>query len=373
MSDDLKKRLARFAAEKVRTRPDLLISEAFPFDIWEGLGKEGLMGLAIDPAYGGLGLSFAELSKATEDFAAAAGCPGMVMSWLGHNLMGRMLVQNIGTEAQKDEWLPRVASGAVTACVAISEPGAGAHPKHLTTSATRDGEDYLISGEKAFVTNGPIAGLLTLLAITDEKDGRKEFTAFLVPGDSDGITVRPMDKPKIDFLKPSPHGLISFDNVRVPEGNILGPLGDGFDVVSKRVRSVEDAVGLGGTAGNLRAQLTLLGEGLTEAEREDPEILEFFGAMLPRLAGLSTLAHQAALAIDEGRPPTVGGAAGALMGEAQRAIGALLDEKQLSTTEHFQRFHRDMSKSGNIARTARKLMAQKAGKAWLDDVRAQAD
>lgn len=191
--------LKTFGDERIATRPELLKSEDFPFDLWKELGAQGLMGLCIDPEFGGLGLDFVALSKATEAFAAHAACPGFVTSWLGHSLMGRLLIQNIGTGAQREEWLPRIASGEVTACVAISEPGAGAHPKFLKSNATLVENSWRINAEKAFVTNGPIAGLFVLLAITGEKDGRKEFSAFLVPGGSDGITIRPMDKPKIDF------------------------------------------------------------------------------------------------------------------------------------------------------------------------------
>lgn len=290
------------------------------------------------------------------------------MSWLGHNLMGRLLVQNIGTEEQKQTWLPRIASGEVTVAVAISEPKAGAHPKLLSMTANLKDGAYVINGEKAFVTNGPIAGLFVVLAITGVQDGRKEFSAFLVPGGSDGISIRPMDEPKIDFLKPSPHGRIKFEDVSVPAANLLGPLGDGFDVVSKRVRHVEDAIGLGSTAGNLEAQLHLLATCLSDEEKEDPDVLEFFGTMIPRQTGISVLAEEAARAIVEGRPPSAGGAAGVLMGEAQKAIAQLLSDKDIKTSEHFDRFNRDIAKSGGIARTARKLQAQKNGAAWLAGV-----
>lgn len=363
---DLAERLGAFASSRIAPRPELLKSDDFPFDLWEKLGDQKLMGLCIDPAYGGLGLDFIALSEATEVFAAHAACPGLVTSWLGHNLMGRLLVQNIGTEAQKEEWLPGIASGKTTVCVAISEPGAGAHPKFLKSTATLEGDQWIINAEKAFVTNGPIAGLFVLLAITGEKDGRKEFSAFLVPGGLDGISIRPMENPKIDFLKPSPHGLITFKSVAIPKDNILGPIGEGFEVVSRRVRHIEDAVGLGAMAGNLTAQLRLLAACLSPADRVDEDILEFFGQMIPRQKGLSMLAQSGAEDAAEDRGARAGGAAGALMAEAQRAIVGLVEAKGIKTSEHFDLFTRDMSKSGNIARTARQIQARKNGAAWLE-------
>lgn len=369
MDQPLLESLAAFAQSHIAVRPELMSTDAFPFEIWKAMGDAGFMGLAIDPAYGGKGQSFADLSKAAERFAANADCPGLVMSWLGHNLMGRLLVEAIGTADQKAEWLPTIASGEVTVAVAISEPGAGAHPKHLSARADLVDDHYEIMGEKAFVTNGPIAGLFVVLAITGEAEGRKEFTAFLVPGNAPGISIRPMENPTIDFLKPCPHGLISFDHVRVPADNHLGPIGEGFDVVSKRVRSVEDAVGLGASAGNIEAWLRLLARSLSDEDAGADETLAFFGDMLPRLEGLQTLAAEAASAVDEGRRPSVGGAAGALAAEARRAILAFASSHKLEPSPAYQPFARDMEKSGNIARTARRLQAQKVGAAWLATVR----
>jgi alkylation response protein AidB-like acyl-CoA dehydrogenase len=370
-ASDLLQKLESFARTEIYPHPNLLIAEDFPLDIWKKLGDAGLMGLAIDPAFGGLGLGFDDLSRASGAFAKGAACPGMVMSWLGHNLMGRLLIQNIGTDEQKKGWLPRIASGEITVAVAISEPKAGAHPKRLTMTAKLNEGCYVLDGEKAFVTNGPIAGLFVVLAITGVHQGRKEFSAFLVPGGTSGITIRPMDEPKIDFLKPSPHGRITFKSVTIPAENLLGPLGDGFDVVSKRVRHVEDAIGLGSTAGNLEAQLCLLADCLSQDQENDPDILEFFGTMIPRLNGISVLAEAAAQAVVDGHPPTAGGAAGVLMAEAQKAIARVISDKDIKTSDHLDRFNRDIAKSGGIARTARKLQAQKNGATWLTSKRGQ--
>ena len=366
MSQDLLDRLSDFAHEHIHSRPDLLKSEDFPLDIWAELGRANLMGLAIDPAYGGLGLDFKALSKATEVFAAHAACPGMVTSWLGHNLMGRLLIQNIGTPEQKKEWLPQIASGKVTVSVAISEPGAGAHPKHLKSTAALDGDNWVVNAEKAFVTNGPIAGLFVVLAITGEDNGRKEFSAFLVPANLDGITILPMDKPRIDFLKPAPHAIIKFQEIRVPKEYVLGPIGEGFEVVSRRVRHIEDAVGLGAMAGNLQAHMKLLASCLDESQRSNEDVLEMLGQMIPRQQGLSLLAASGAEDAAADRGARAGGAAGALMKEAQGAINAIVESANITTSEHFELFTRDMSKSGNIARTARQIQARKNGLAWLE-------
>lgn len=139
-------------------------------------------------------------------------------------------------------------------------------------------------------------------------------------------------------------------------------------MVSKRVRHIEDAVGLGCTSGNLTAQLRLLAACLSDAQKSDEDVLEFFGTMIPRQNGISVLAEDAGLCAAQDRPARAGGAAGVLMAEAQRAIADLVELKVIKTTEHFNLFTRDMAKSGNIARTARQIQARKNGAAWLERV-----
>ena len=113
--------------------------------------------------------------------------------------------------------------------MAISEPGAGAHPKHLTTEARRDGNDFVLNGEKAYLTNGPMADIFLVLAITGHTGNRKQFSVLIVPRDAAGLELT--DGVKIDYLRPSPHCGIKLHDVRVPVANLLGPEGEAFDAI----------------------------------------------------------------------------------------------------------------------------------------------
>ncbi len=361
---DTKSQIAAFASKRIATRPELLNSENFPSDIWADLGSEGLLGLCIDSAYGGKSHNLKDLSEFAETFAEAAACPGLTMSWLGHNLMGRLLIQDIGTEEQRETWLPNIANGTVTPAVAISEPGAGAHPKFLTTEAEEVGDALCLGGEKAYVTNGSIAGLFVVLAITGYNEARKEFSALLVPSTSPGISIRPMDPP-INFLRPAPHARIQFENVIVPSQDILGEKGSGFDVVSKRVRLVEDIVGLGAAAGNLSAIIRTISRDALAGKSVTAELEEGIGALMGIQATLSTIAKQSVIELTEGSRATSAGGAKALQSAASQLIISLVQPLNLPEGHPLLLLHRDLQKSLSIAGRAHKIQNQKKGAAFL--------
>lgn len=355
-------RAKAFAQAEIAGRGDLLASKEFPHDIWEKLGSQSLLGLSIAQTYGGVGLSYADLGLVAESFAEAACCPGMAMSWLGHNLMARLLVQEIGTQAQRDDWLPKIASGDVTTSVAISEPGAGAHPKFLKMTAERTGDGYYsLRGEKAFVTNGPIAGLFVVLAITAEVEGRKEFTAFLVPGDAQGLSRHPMDK-EIDFLRPSPHCRLIFDNVLVSETAILGEVGNGFETVSKKVRHVEDAIGLSVSSGNFAAEIGRLAEALAKSTGDvNDDAVAAIGTLAAKQVGLSHLARAALAELDGPESGEIIAAFRSFLRDAQALAGQLVEDFGINLPERDRLLMRDITKGLEIASRAHMIQNKNRG------------
>jgi alkylation response protein AidB-like acyl-CoA dehydrogenase len=249
----LKEEVGRFADRFIRGREELCTSADFPLDIWRQMGAEGLLGLTVPRSYGGRGTGYPAMAAAGEALAARGGNMGMVVSWLIHLAVARFLILGFGTEAQREEWLPRLGSGRATASLAVSEPGSGAHPKRMSTAAVRTGGGYVITGEKAYLTNGPIADLFVVAAVTGESGGRKAFTAFLVSREAPGLVVlKPMDLP---FLRPSPHGGIRLEECRVPSSAILGREGAAYGDIIKPFREVEDALMTGPTAGGMENQL----------------------------------------------------------------------------------------------------------------------
>ena len=175
-------------------------------------------------------------------FARASGNQGLVTTWLGHNLMADWVIGHFGNADQQAALFPKLATGAATIAFAVSEPGAGAHPKKLSATAREDGDQWRLNGAKAYVTNGPIATHLAIVAITNAgAPGRKSFGAFLVPKDAPGLTIRPSEH--VDFLKPNGHASLDLDDVTVPASARLGAEGDIYPLMVKPLRDHEDRVG----------------------------------------------------------------------------------------------------------------------------------
>ncbi len=183
--------IEQFARAQVADR-DLGAEPAFPHDIWHAMAEAGLFRIGLDPAQGGSGGGYADIARAEAALIAGGGSPGLGSAWASHQMVARYFLERFGDAAQRAAYLPALASGRITASVAISEPGAGAHPKHLRTTATRRGDAYVLDGEKAYITNGPIADFFVVLAITATENGRKRYSAFLVPQDAPGLVRVPM-------------------------------------------------------------------------------------------------------------------------------------------------------------------------------------
>lgn len=227
----------------VRARwPNLWEAETVPDGLRDEIAAAGLFGLSTPAKYGGAGFDTERVARIARRFARAAGVQGLVTVWQSHNLLADWIFGRFANDAQKAEWLPQIASGAATMAFAVSEPGAGAHPKRLSASAVRDGAGYRLNGAKAYVTNGPIAAVFTIVAVTDAPEGgRKRFGAFLVPADAPGLTIR--DSEHVDFLKPSGHASLELNDVFAPDAARLGDDGDLYPSMVKPLRDHEDAPG----------------------------------------------------------------------------------------------------------------------------------
>ncbi|WP_407334632.1 acyl-CoA dehydrogenase family protein [Dietzia kunjamensis] len=194
-------------------------ADAIPDDIRAGLAEMGLFGYAIPQQWGGLGLNLTQDVELAMEF----GYTTLAMrSLFGTNngIAGQVLV-GFGTDEQKAEWLERIASGEVIASFALTEDGAGSNPAGLATRAVRDGDDWVIDGNKRFITNAPIAGLFVVFARTRPADANGTGIAvFLVPADAPGVAVGPRDK------KMGQAGAwtaeVSFQGVRVPASALVG-------------------------------------------------------------------------------------------------------------------------------------------------------
>jgi acyl-CoA dehydrogenase len=212
--------------------------ERNPFD---GMAEAGL----LSPAD-----SYAAIARMKAALVERTGLLGMAGVWGGPQTVARWFVAGFGDADQRAAWLNRAAS------VAISEPRVGAHPKHLTTRAEPDGDGFRITGEKVWVSNGPSADVFIVLAITSEQEGRKRYSALLVPREAEGVTLQ--DMPAFHALRPSRHCGLVLDGVRVPRSAVLGAEGTAYETMALPFRDVEDAVGTFGLLGAFRFLLKKL-------------------------------------------------------------------------------------------------------------------
>jgi short/branched chain acyl-CoA dehydrogenase len=198
-----------------------------PYDIIASMGEMGLFGLPFPEQYGGQGKTYVELCLAIEQLARADQSIAVTLE-AGVGL-GAMPIFRRGTEAQKQEWLPQLASGRALAGFGLTEAEAGSDAAATQTTATLENGQWVINGSKQFITNSgtKITRLVTVTAVTGRRDnGKPELTAILVPNGTPGFTVLPAYD-KVGWHTSDTHPLV-FDDVRVPEANILGERGRGF-------------------------------------------------------------------------------------------------------------------------------------------------
>lgn len=196
----------------------------FPREIFTLLSESGLLGLPYAGEYGGGDQPYEVYLQVLEELAAARLTVGLgvsVHSLACHGLAG------YGTKEQQGAHLPAMLGGGLLGAYCLSEPGAGSDAASLTTKAVRDGEDWIISGTKAWITHGGVADFYTVLARTGV-DGPKGITAFLVPGDAAGLTAAIPEKKM--GMKGSPTAQLHFDGVRVSDTRRIGEQGQGFTI-----------------------------------------------------------------------------------------------------------------------------------------------
>ncbi len=290
-------KVACFAECHIGSRSDLHSMSEFPGDIWDKMGEENLLGLSLPVEYGGIGKDYLSIVVAGEALVRWGHNMGITTSWLTHLAVARYLIMGFGNERQRAIYLKGFASGKITASIAVSEPGRGAHPKYLETSACRQGNFYILNGEKSYLTNGPIADLFVVVASTGVEGGRKRFTAFLVPRDTAGLSMtEPMD---LDFLRPSPHGGIILSDCSVPALQILGEEGSAYDEMVKPFREVEDTLMMGPLVGGMEREVEIFRNlSVRHGVNRTEELTRDLGELQSILDTLRIIAYEAAKMLD---------------------------------------------------------------------------
>ncbi len=224
--------LRRFVRRQLVPREaEVAQRDEVPEDLVSSMAAQGLFGYSIPEQYGGAGMTTEELILAALELSQ---CSVAFRARVGTNTgIGSEALVADGTAPQKARYLPRLASGELTGCFALTEPQAGSDATALRTTAVRDGDSYVLNGEKCFITNAPIAGLFTVMARTDPNaPGAKGITAFIVERGTPGLsTAQPYDKMG---QAGSPVSAVHFENCCVPAANIIGGQeGQGFKTAMK--------------------------------------------------------------------------------------------------------------------------------------------
>lgn len=189
------------------------------------MGPLGLLGLEVPEMYGGAELDAISSAIAIEELGWGCGSTALAVS--AHNGLALGPIVKFGTEEQKEEWLPVLTSGRnKLACLSLTEPGAGSDLKGIRTTAFRNGDSWLINGNKMWMTNASISDLMVVLCRTGDSKGSSNMSHILVPSNTPGITIAPAEKKM--GLKGSPTHAVSFVDVSVPVENLLGVQGRGL-------------------------------------------------------------------------------------------------------------------------------------------------
>ena len=365
----LRERARAFAASEIAARPNLYELERPPEELQHAFGVCGMASIGLPESYGGDGGDLRAMALVGEALASEGGNLGLAGAWMARQLCGALHIARFGTEAQKMTYLPKLAAGLSTPCFAVSEPGAGAHPKLLKTAAVRDGDDYVINGEKAYLTNGPLSDLILLLATTGETAGRKRYSIFLLPRETPGI--EETEGVKIDYLRPSCHCGLRLTDVRLPADAMLGPEGQAFELFSLPMRRVEDAIGAANKAGALRFQVRLLGRELAGRDL-DPESLAELGLLAAAPDGLAALAYRAVELLDldldgnAAEVEAITGAARDWVRHLQERVEAFIERIDFSPSPALAALTRDIVKTTGIAGRVQSIRAERRARRLIE-------
>ncbi len=242
---DLRDMIRRLAQERIAPRAaEIDRTEQYPQDIRELLAEHDVLGLPFAEEYGGTGTGTLMLQMAVEEIAKACASSALILMV---QELGTLPIALFGTDEQKQRWLPRCATGEWSPAFALSEPEAGSDPASMRTSAVRtdDGDEWVINGQKNWITNASIADFYIVFAKTDRENNRS--SAFVVEADREGFHPGKLEH-KLG-IKGSPTGSPSFTDVRVPADHLIGTEGKGLSVAlatleRTRLGAAAQAVGI---------------------------------------------------------------------------------------------------------------------------------
>jgi butyryl-CoA dehydrogenase len=319
----LRQQVRRFAEERIRPGvAERDRAHRFPAEIVGELGELGLLGMMVGEEYGGAGADVLSYVIAVEELARV--CPATAVTMSVSNSVCAWPIARFGSAALKRKALPELAAGALGA-FGLTEPGSGSDAASLRTTARREADEWVLAGEKAWITNAGVARWYVVFARTDPAAGKRGLTAFAVPADAPGFTVGPAEE-KLG-LRASRTSAIYFDSCRVPHESVLGSPGEGLPIAfatldHSRVGVAAQAVGIHQRALELAVAYARerVQFGVPIAHHQAIQLR--IAQMATELAAARLLTWHAALAAER-QAPADGAAAAAGAGSERGGLGSL--------------------------------------------------
>jgi butyryl-CoA dehydrogenase len=285
---EIKKLARRIAEERVLpVRARLDEASEFPHDLMREFAKAGFNGVYIPVEYGGSGGGVLDMCLIVEEISRV--CGGVGVCYAANGLAAYPIILG-ATEEQKKRYLPKVASGEWIGAFAITEPNAGSDASAIATTAVRDGNSWVINGNKHFITNGEVAHFYTVIASTDKSKGGRGLSAFLIEKDTPGFTFGKHEN-KLGIRASATVELI-FQDCRVPADNLLGKEGMGFVTAMRTFDRTRPGVG---------AQAVGIAQGALEAATDYAQKRVQFGAPLSALEGIQFMLADMATRVEAAR------------------------------------------------------------------------
>ena len=221
-------------------------TEDFWHESFNKMADIGLTGITVDSQFGGSGAGYRQAAIAIEEIAR--GDASSSVNLIAHLSLSTSTLNEFGNQDQKQKYLRNMASGKSIGAWALTEPGGGSDAASISTTATRDGDDYVLNGSKMYITNADVSDYMIVYAKLDKEADYKSITAFIVESNTDGVTINPL-KGKLG-MRSSTASEVIFDNAKVPVENRLGDEGSGFKnamtiLDSSRISIAAQCVGIG--------------------------------------------------------------------------------------------------------------------------------